>query len=143
MFGTRKAPTYSRIDQNGPYDSGRDSLRSILMWAMREDASRVSIKPHQRHPSLIHAVRKFRHEKPVNTLSPGMDELMAHLAALPSRNLALNLDDLVDEYLSEYQPRNNLAHEQIVWFRAAPYKNFEILIEVDQSAREAEIVVSR
>jgi hypothetical protein len=75
----------------------------------------------------------------MHTVSPGLDELIAHLAALPSRNLSVNLDDLVDEYVTEFRPCNDLAHEQITWYRAAPKKDYEVFIQVNEQERKAEI----
>ncbi len=141
MLGSRKGPTFSRIDQTKPYDSGRGSFRSILMQAMREDASRVIIQPREGHPSLIHAVMKFLREKPISTVSPGLDELIAHLVALPHHQFKLNLDDLTDEKLSEFQPCNDLAHDQIAWYRSAPRKEYEVFVQVNEQERKAEITL--
>ena len=112
------------------------------MLAIREDASRVIIKPRAGYPSLIHTIMKFMHDDPINTLSPGLDELMAHLAALPSYHLRLNLDELVDEYLAEFEPVNALAQENIAWYRAAPRKEYEAFIQVDEPGRKAEITLN-
>ncbi len=83
----------------------------------------------------------FLREKPINTMSPGLEELIAHLAALPSKNLRLNLDDLVDEYVSEFRPCNDLARDKIAWYRAAPRKEYEAFIQVNEQECKAEITL--
>lgn len=134
-------PSFIRIDQTEPYDEGRDVLREILMVAMREDASRVTIRPHEGDPSRIHLVMKFVRDTPTSRFASGLDELIAHLAAPPNNKLRLNLDDLVDEYASEFRPCSAWAHDRIAWFRSAHRKEYEALIQVDDQAREAEITL--
>jgi hypothetical protein len=106
-----------------------------------EDASRVSIGPHPTHPSLILVKMRFVRDNPIYTLSPGLDELLVHLAALPRERFEVDLDALVDEKLAEFRPCNQRALDQIARYRAAPRKLYEAIVRVDEREREAEITL--
>lgn len=136
-----KGPVYERIDQPRPYDKGRRAFRSLLMRAMFEDASRISIQPHKDYPTVCHQVMKFLREKPIHTLSPDLDDLIPYLAALPNNQFRLKLNDLVDEFLLEFRPVNEMARQRIDQYRAASRKTYSVSVSLDVEKRTAEMTL--
>ena len=115
---------------------GRSSFRGILMAAMRLQAEHIIIQPYGRLPELTHTIT-ITSRGVVETLQPAHGELIGYLGSMPGARLRCHLDELMDGFLSEYEPSNSLAHDYIALHRAAEIKEFEIVIALNTQKQKA------
>ncbi len=74
--------------------------------------------------------------------APGLDALLGELETLPSLFVA-DLNNLLDEQEQEFEPTNDLAREQMAWFRAAGDVRRQVHVEIDKAQRKATFTFSK
>ncbi len=133
---TPDLPLFGRKSGLDLQNTGRFVFRNILMKAMRLQADHVWISPHASHPSSVHMVMTAG-EKKIETLQPCLNELMTYLQTVPTGFMTFNLDALLDENATKLEPLNELARQQIAWFRAAVIKDFQLSLQVNAPEQKA------